>query len=302
MKQVPNTENTLNPDKQFVVDLLTTLRNERFHPIGWWRFIVRSWEMSCATANNNPTLKRSWLITTILIGILALGIVIVTGFYEGLPGVLRLLPGFVFCMVWQQSDLFWHLGLNRQTQNGMLLQRVGIANTLTELRGLGAAYLLGRLIGGLTTPSWLALTVFVIGVVTDILDGQIARFTKTQSKLGQISDGEADFCLYSALTIILLQNGILVPWIAVAMGLRFFIPLIAALGSYFLFAQPVRFGSTVWGKYAGLAQSLYFFVLLAPSQLAFVTHFVNLPLLIITLILLIGAPIAQVMANIRHTQ
>ncbi len=302
MKQMPNTPNTLKPDNQFVVDLLTTLRNERFHPIGWWRFIVRSWEMSCATANNNPTMKRSWLVTTILIGILALGIVIGTGLYEGPTIVLRLLPAFVFCIIWQQSDLFWHLGLNRQAQNGLLLQHVGIANTLTEIRGLGAAYLLGRLVGGLTTPSWLALTVFGIGVATDILDGQVARFNKTQSKLGQISDGEADFCLYSALTVILLQNGVLAPWIAIAMVLRFFVPLIAALGSYFLFAQPVRFGSTTWGKYAGLAQSLYFFVLLAPSQLAFVTHFVNLPLLIITLILLIGASIAQIVANIRHIQ
>jgi CDP-diacylglycerol--glycerol-3-phosphate 3-phosphatidyltransferase len=301
VKPMLGPEHTLNPDNQFVIDLLTTLRTERFHPISWWHFILRSWEMSCAIANNNPTLKHSWRVTTLFMCILVLSIVILTGFYEGLPIVLRLLPGLVFCVAWQQSDLFWHLGLNRQAQTGVLLQRVGIANTLTELRGLSAAYLLGRLVGGLTTPSWLALTVFLIGVTTDILDGQVARFAKTQSQLGQISDGEADFCLYSALTVILLQIGILAPWLAVVMILRFFVPLIVALGSYFLFAQPVRFGSTVWGKYAGLAQSLYFFVLLTPSQLVFVTRFVNLPLLVITLILLIGAPIAQIMANIRHS-
>ncbi len=83
------------------------------------------------------------------------------------------------------------------------------------------------------------------------------------------------------------------------MLLRFAIPLLAALGSYFLFAHPVRFGSTVWGKYAGLAQCLYFLVLLAPSQVAFITNVVNLPLLVVTLALLVVAPVAQIVENVK---
>jgi hypothetical protein len=84
------------------------------------------------------------------------------------------------------------------------------------------------------------------------------------------------------------------------MLLRFAIPLLAALSSYFLFAYPVRFGSTVWGKYAGLAQCLYFLVLLAPSQVAFITNVVNLPLLVVTLVLLIVAPVAQIVENVKR--
>ena len=211
----------------------------------------------------------------------------------------------LFCVIWQQSDLFWHLGLNRQQvagQLGKLLPVVGLATTFTWLRGLGASYLIGRLVGGLSTPNWLALLVFLAGVLTDILDGQVARRTSTLSKLGQIADGEADFCLYLSITIILIQNGVLPLWLGLIMLLRFLIPLLAALGSYFLFAHPVRFGSTVWGKYAGLAQCVYFFVLLAPSQLAFITRFINLPLLIVTLVLLIVAPVAQFIANMRNAR
>ncbi|HBE29425.1 MAG TPA: hypothetical protein DDW25_11110, partial [Ktedonobacter sp.] len=137
------------------------------------------------------------------------------------------------------------------------------------------------------------------GVVTDILDGQVARITRTQSKLGQIGDGEADFCLYLALAIILIQNTVLPLWLGLVMLLRFCIPLIAALASYFLFAHPVRFGSTVWGKYAGLAQCLYFLVLLAPPRLAPIVQVVNLPLLVATLILLVIAPLAQIVENVR---
>ncbi len=294
------TTQPINTDTSFVVDLLTTLQKERFSPLGWWRFIGRSWERSCATADAHPTLKRSWLYTTWFIGALAIGTLVATLFFEGVHITLQLLPGFVFCVAWQQSDLFWHLGLNRSTQTGEILPEVGVANTFTLLRGLSASYLLGRLIGGLATPSWLALLVFLCGgVVTDILDGQVARATKTQSKLGQIADGEADFCLYLAITLILIQNGTLPVWPGIAMLLRFAIPLLTALGSYFLFAHPVRFGSTVWGKYAGLSQCLYFLVVLAPSQLAFVTNVVNLPLLVITLVLLVIAPVAQIVENVK---
>ena len=288
---------TFDNENQFVVDLLTTLRNERFSPLAWVHFLRRSWEMSCATARANPSLKRSWTRITLLIGVLALAVLAASFIFEGPQTALRLLPGFLFCVAWQQSDLFWHLGLNRQG-TGKLLPTAGVANSLTWLRGLGASFLLGRLVGGVSTPSWLALLVFLAGIATDMLDGQIARRTKTQSKLGQIADSEADFCLYLAITLILIQNNVLPAWLGVVMLLRFLIPLLAALASYFLFAQPVRFGSTAWGKYAGLAQCLYLLVLLAPGQLSFFTKPVNLPLLIATLILLIVAPLAQIIENV----
>ena len=286
-------------NNQFVVDLLTTLREQRFSPPGWWGFIVRSWEMSCQTANVNPTLKRSWLNTTIFIALLAIATLLASGAFEGWGILFHLLPGFLFCVIWQQSDLFWHLGLNRQAHSTGLLQSVGLANTFTLLRGLAASLLLGRLVGGVTTPSLLALAIFLFGVATDILDGLVARSTRTQSKLGQIMDGEADFCLYLALTFILIQNAILPLWLGIVMLLRFTLPLLAALTSYFLLAQPVRFGSTIWGKYAGLAQCLYFLVLLAPPQLSPLTRLLDLPLLMATLFLLIAAPVAQIIANRR---
>src|SRR5437588_61637 len=212
---------TLGRENQFVVDILTTLRQEHFSPPGWWRFLRRSWEMSRRTAHDNPGLKRSWALVTVFVGILAVAMLLANFFFEGPGRTFYILPGFVFCVAWQQSDLFWHLGLNRSVQSGTLLPTIGMANTLTWLRGLG-------------------------------------------------------------------------------MLLRFCLPLVAATASYFLFAQPVRFGSTIWGKYAGLAQCLYFLVLLAPPQFAHVAQVVNLPLLLVTLILLFVAPLAQFIENVRE--
>src|SRR5712671_272271 len=166
---------TFDNENQFVVDLLTTLRNERFSPLAWVHFLRRSWEMSCATTRANPSLKRSWTRITLLIGVLTLAVLAASFIFEGPQTALRLLPGFLFCVAWQQSDLYWHLGLNRQAQTGKLLPTLGLANVFTCLRGVGASYLLGRLVGGLGTPSWLALAVFLGGSATDILDGRVAR-------------------------------------------------------------------------------------------------------------------------------
>ena len=234
-------------------------------------------------------------------GMVAFGLCILTFIIEGMEITLRLFPGLLFCVMWQQSDLFWHLGLNRDTRTQQVYERVGVANILTGTRGLCASYLLGRLVGGIHTPTWLALSLFVIGIVTDILDGLVARATQMQSKLGQITDGEADFCLYGAMSIILVQNKLLPLWLGIVMIARFFLPLIGAIVSYFLLAHPLRFGSTRLGKYAGLSQCLYFLVLLAPPLFASLTHLISFPLLIITLILLVIAPVAQVRANIRPT-
>jgi phosphatidylglycerophosphate synthase len=288
-----STENT------FVVDLLTTLRRDRFSARAWGHFFQRSWLMSWQTARENPALKHSWRRTTGLILFLTLIMLIGDGLVAGFSDALRLLPSFLFCVLWQQSDLFWHLGLNRSTRSDELLQNIGIANTLTWLRGLGACYLLGRLVGGLIVPSELALAVLLVGIMTDILDGYSARITGTQSKLGQIADAEADFCLYLSLTIILLHNGLLPLWIGIIMLLRFVVPLIATLLSYIAFARPVRFGSTLWGKYAGLVQCCYFLLLLVPLPHFIFFTLLNGLVLIIMICLLVIAPVAQFFINVR---
>lgn len=283
----------------FVVDLLTTLRQEKFSPAAWVRFLARSWKMSRRTAYEYPTLKRSWLRVSAGIGALALALLIGNLVLQGAFSTLRLLPGFLFCVVWQINDLYWHLGLNRNARDD-IYPTIGLATMLTHVRGVVASFLLGRLVGGLATPVWLALVCFLVGILTDIQDGQVAQRTHTQSKLGQLLDGETDFFLYLALTFILLQNGILPLWIAIVMVGRFLVPLLAALASYFLLARRVQFGSTRWGKLAGLAQCLYFGVLLAPIQLSGLKNVLNLPLLLITLALLVTAPTMQIIGNAKY--
>ena len=171
------------------------------------------------------------------------------------------MPGFLFFVCWQQSDLYWHLGLNRQARTGTLLPVIGTATLLTLLRGLGASYLLGRCIGGIyTLPRGFYCWFFYVELITDILDGQIARRTQTQTRYGQIADGEADFCLYIATTCILIQENILPLWFGLFLLLRFAIPLFAAVVSYFL----LHSSSTIWLDFMGKS-SRFSIVFLLPS-------------------------------------
>ncbi len=283
-----------------VVELLTTLRAERFSLRAWRQFLSNSWIMSRTIARDNPQLTRSWLRLTILLCMLTLFILAAISSSEGIPTMLRMLPGLVICLAWQQSDLFWHLSLNRDPQTGELRQELGIANMLTALRGLAASILIARLVAGLSTSSHLALTVFVAGILSDILDGEIARRTDTRSRLGQIMDGEVDATLYLVLALVLIQNGRMPGWVGLVLLLRYLVPILGALGSYLLFARPVRFGSTPTGKCAGILQSLYFLALLLPHNRLFLIQVIAMPLLVLTIMLLIAAVSMQIITNVRR--
>ncbi len=284
-----------NGQSQFVVDLLETLKKERYRPGAWGRFLWDSRKQAIQMAQGNPQLQRSWLRFTMLIMGLALLILLAVFLSEGRDAALRMLPIFGLCVLYQQRDLFWHLGLNRDPQTGKLFQRIGIANSLTWLRALGASFLLGRIFSGLNTSIPLASGIYLFGIATDILDGQSARILRSRSRLGQLGDGETDFMLSLTTTIILLQHQILSLWVGILMVLRFLLPLIAALISYFLLTKVLTFGSTLVGKIAGFVQVLYLLSLLIPII------WLQTPLLGLTILLLVLAPLAQLGRHINNT-
>src|SRR5438067_6952672 len=117
---------TTDNENKFVVDILTDLRNEKFSRLAWMHFLANSWKRSCATARANPVLKRSWTYTTIFMSAFALTVLAANFIFEETGATLRLMPGFLFFVGWQQSDLYWHLGLNHESRTGILLRVIGI--------------------------------------------------------------------------------------------------------------------------------------------------------------------------------
>lgn len=286
------------PRNEFVIALLTDLRQRRYSPAAWGRFLAESWRKSRATAQSHPDLSRSWARVSLVITLLAAGVLSLIWLLEGQQTALRLLPALLICIMLQQGDVYVHLGLNWSLTDGRLRERLGLPTTLTLVRGLMADCLLAHLLSGVVPPNSFTLGVLLIGIVTDIADGQNARRTNWQTRLGGYLDSEADLYLYAAATLCALLAGVLPAWVAAILLLRFAVPLIGALVSYFIAIRQVDLTHTILGRSAGAAQAMLLIAVLAPSALAPIIAPIYVPLLLVTLALVVLAPVMEIGKNL----
>lgn len=141
-----------------------------------------------------PSLRRRWLITALLAGLLLLA-----GYH-----VLALAwqTGRAFQWLLQASlgmiYLLWVLGRNLSANHRLgearLLPDFGAGNVVTLFRGM----LIACLIGFLLQPrpdgwvAWLPGALYTLAVLADFLDGYLARLTRRATRLGEILDMSLD--------------------------------------------------------------------------------------------------------------
>jgi phosphatidylglycerophosphate synthase len=288
------------PRNAFVIALLTDLRRRRYTPAAWGHFLADSWRKSRATARAHPRLSRSWARVSLLMAALAAAGFGLIWLFEGYAAALRLLPALLICLSLQQSDVYVHLGLNWSMLDGRLRERLGLPTTLTLARGLMADFLLAHLLSGVMPQNRFTLGALLLGIATDIADGQIARHSHWQTRLGGYLDSEADLYLYSAATLCALLAGVLPAWIVAILLLRFAVPLIGALFSYFVAIRQVDLTHTILGRGAGAAQALLLMTVLAPEALARIISPMYLPLLLATLALVVLAPAVEITNHLNE--
>jgi phosphatidylglycerophosphate synthase len=291
-------------DNEFVVAILHDLRAANYTPRAWIRFFGDSWMQMRATARAHPSLRVAWARGTLLVAGLALLIAVLLAYLGALAP--RFIVAFAVLLALQQTYVYIHMGLARQVPSGRLMPRLGVPTMLTLVRGLLAATLLALAMVSTVPPRGAALGLFLAGIATDIADGQIARRTGWRTKLGQILDGEADLCLYAGITAVLIRSGALPLWLGFLLVARFLLPVLAAIVSYFVFARTVAFGSTIWGKAAGMTLTALIICALirtptatgtSPLALNAIAAMAYLPLLVITAMLLVSAPASQLIAQ-----
>lgn len=287
---------------EFVVVLLSDLQRCHYTPLAWWRFLADACQQSWATSRAHPRLTRSWVAVSAFIALLGLGGWGTIWLIEGKQIALHILPALLICLSLQQGDVYAHLGLNLDPVDGRFRERLGLPTTLTLIRGVMANLLLAHLLSGRIPFASVALAAYLIGLVTDIADGQIARRTDWLTRLGGNLDGEADLFLYTSTALCALLLGGLPGWLALAMLLRFPVPVIGALFSYFVAIRQVDFSHSVWGRSAGLAHAICLVIVLAPGILAGLLTPIMLPLMLITLALLALAPIMDVRRTLSFWQ
>jgi len=120
-----------------------------------------------------------------------------------------------------------------------------VANVITFIRLCMAPVSLGFLLSG---NDIVATVLFAATALTDFLDGQIARRTKTVSKLGQILDPAVDCVLMICGVVGLLTIGRLPAWIVILVLVRDVFLLVG--GSILLRAFGIRIPVVYMGKVA----------------------------------------------------
>lgn len=139
------------------------------------------------------------------------------------------------------------------------------------------------------TTRWIALAIFIIASVTDLLDGKIARKYNLVTNFGKFMDPLADKLLVSAALICLTYLDRLSPWIVVLIIAREFI-----ISGFRLIAADngVVIAASYWGKFKTVFQMV---------MIGFLIADINHPVMrMITVILTVIATVLTIVSLIDY--
>ena len=140
------------------------------------------------------------------------------------------------------------------------------------------------LIGG-AAGKWIALALFVIASLTDLLDGKIARKYNLVTTFGKFMDPLADKLLVCSALICLVELGRIPAWIVIIIISREFI-----ISGFRLVASDkgVVIAASWWGKFKTTFQMVMIVLMIADiAALSIVTQIVMWIALILTVVSLI---------------
>ncbi len=107
---------------------------------------------------------------------------------------------------------------------------------------------------------WVALAIFVIASLTDLLDGKIARKYNLVTTFGKFADPLADKILVISAMICLVELGLLGSWIVIIIVAREFI-----ISGFRIIAaeKSVVIAASYWGKFKTAFQMIMVIMLIA---------------------------------------
>ncbi len=136
-----------------------------------------------------------------------------------------------------------------------------------------------------TASKWIALAIFIVASLTDMLDGKIARKYNLVTNFGKFMDPLADKLLVCAAMICLVEMGKLASWMVIIIISREFI-----ISGFRLIAADngVVIAASYWGKFKTVFQMVMICLLIADIEvIAIVTTVVTWIALILTVVSLI---------------
>jgi phosphatidylglycerophosphate synthase len=231
----------------FVEDYLKDVRAAGYSRGAWAQYCSRIGAMVRREVWNNPQATGSVLSIGIALFALhllsSLGVSLLLGRDSGVAYLwssgLTTLAATLFCLT--------HLGLVR-SREGVPVNRLSPSDWFTLLRATMApgAYLFCAL------GSWrLALAWLLLGGLTDVADGALARRFDMGTTLGVVMDPVVDIlfniCMFSGLYV----GGLIPGWLLAVVALRYGLLVVGAAFLY-ITRGPVRIRPTVFGKASGV--------------------------------------------------
>ena len=139
---------------------------------------------------------------------------------------------------------------------------MNLPNKLTVLRVIMVPFFVFFMLtdtGG-AANKWIALVIFCVASLTDMLDGKIARARNLVTNFGKFMDPLADKLLVCSAMICLITAGQLAAWIVIIIIAREFI-----ISGFRLVASDngIVIAASYWGKFKTVSQMAMIIVLIA---------------------------------------
>ena len=248
-----------------VQEWLSELRGSRFTLDAWIGFFQRAWIQARSTAQAHPALTHSCLGCAAGVAAAQVSALTLEALIADARAAKRTAPGALLWMAWASFDCWAHLGMAQAAHDRPLQHTFGLASAVTLARRGIAGLLIGRLLSGQPASPTYILTSTVGAIITDCMDGLIARRRQQTSRLGAYLDSIADLEIWTAVIITLGVTRLWPGWLTSLALLRWLAPFAAAARSYFVSSRGVVIGSTDVGRIAGVAQAVSVGLALAPK-------------------------------------
>lgn len=164
---------------------------------------------------------------------------------------------------------------------------MNLPNKLTLARVIMIPFFVVFMLTGLggSASRWIALAIFIIASLTDLLDGHIARKYNLVTNFGKFMDPLADKLLVCAAMICLVELGKLPAWIVIVIISREFI-----ISGFRLIASDNGrvIAASYWGKFKTTFQMLMICLMIADiAAIRLLTDIVMWVALILTIVSLV---------------
>ena len=147
---------------------------------------------------------------------------------------------------------------------------MNLPNKLTVLRVIMVPFFVFFMLTGVggAANKWIALIIFCVASLTDMLDGKIARARNLVTNFGKFMDPLADKLLVCSAMICMIPLGKLQAWFVIVIIAREFI-----ISGFRLIASDngIVIAASYWGKFKTVFQMLMIIVLIANIQMPFFT-------------------------------